>query len=192
MSHYPPTDQRREELREQGIFPRSRDLDLFGLFSGFLLGLFFLKRISLFEEFSLPTLLFYLLVIPCCTALGVLVSSLVQSRFLVRFRTGGARSRSRLTPFETVFSAVKGVLWLGILYLLLKHLLNSDFPLAGIDERVFEILGLALLRLFVLGIVGRFAVGLLFAQAYAMSKEEILAEAQDSEVRPEFRRARSQ
>jgi flagellar biosynthesis protein FlhB len=84
------------------------------------------------------------------------------------------------------------MVWTGVLYLLLRYLLNSNFSLTELGATVTRLSGLALLPLFVLGIVGRFVVGLLFVQRYAMTKEEIQAEAQESEVRPEFRRARSQ
>jgi flagellar biosynthesis protein FlhB len=190
MSYYPLTDHRREELREQGIFPRSLDLDLFGLFTGFVLGLFFLKRLSLFEEFSLERIISAVVIIPLFTAMGVVASSLVQSRFLFRFRV--VRQRPDFLSFRLFFSVVKGMVWTGVLYLLLRYLLNSNFSLTELGATVTRLSGLALLPLFVLGIVGRFVVGLLFVQRYAMTKEEIQAEAQESEVRPEFRRARSQ
>lgn len=190
MANYPPTEQRREELRDSGVFPRSRDLDVMGLFFGFFLACFFLRGFSLLEEYSIERLLGVLLVVPLATACGVVVSTLIQSRFLVKFSSNEAQPES--VTYRAVFAVAKALIWIGAFYLLLQYLLKSQFSLEELAHLLLRFLGLALIPLLFLGIVGRFVVGLLFSARYAMTKEEILAEARDSEIRPEFRQARAQ
>jgi flagellar biosynthesis protein FlhB len=183
MSEGSLSSQRRQELRDSGVFPRAKEVDTFFVVLGLYLGLRFTeKRFSVahFQDFRpelFNEILALLLPIAFGAAAGAIISALIQSRFLVRYISG--RKGEHHHFFEFSFFLAKLTLWGAIGYLLFLYLLprSNLVLLEDLRGQLLIVLPWGLGALCILGIVARAFKGLLFNERYKMSNEELMAEA---------------
>ncbi len=188
------TDARRSELREQGLFPYSRDVTVFFVILGVSLAHFGTKfeLYSEFcvEQFHLGPLLQKTILMPFGAALGALIATLFQSRFLIRFKT--SRPPEPLRGLSSiVFGVIKALILGGVIVLAFRQLeetsLSSELPM--LDYLFSFALGAALFVFFCFALVGFLLSRFQFTHRHSMTREEILAEAREGEMRPELRAA---
>jgi len=181
------TDSRRVALREKGVFPRSSDFNvLFATLGGFI-GYKFVEldfsRMLDPMQVGLSSLF-----IPLGAAVGSMLATLIQSRFLFRFSL--KKEKHQLSFTNSFYSLVKLFLSLVFAGIVCRKLL-ADAPtgLLKIDSFLqTTFLGVAsFLMLF--GLIGLLVSKFSFVIKYQMSRAEIESDAREGEMRPEIRAA---
>ena len=181
------TDSRRAALRDRGIFPRSSDLSILFATLGAVVGY---RSISLDfgHAFELNQILYLSLVIPLGAAIGSVLATLVQSRFLFGFSFLKQKQERSFSQF--FYSLTKLILCLGVGGLVFR--ITSTAAAEG-SLKIQSMLGFAtssFLGLLVLfGLVGLLVSKFTFVERYQMSKSEIEADAREGEMRPEVKAA---
>lgn len=181
------TDSRRAALREKGIFPRSSDFNALFATIGGIIG-------YKFVEFDFSRMLDPMqvglssLFIPLGAAVGSMLATLIQSRFLFRFNL--TKEKNELSFTSSFYALVKLFLSLVFAGIVCRKLL-ADAPTGVLRVDSFlqtTFPGLAsLLMLF--GIIGLLVSKFSFVTKYQMSRAEIEADAREGEMRPEIRAA---
>lgn len=181
------TDSRRVVLRDSGIFPRSKDLNvLFGVL-GAIVGYRFIG-LDFQHSYGLNEILFLSLVIPIGVAVGSIFATLAQSRFLFRFCF--SREKEKLSFSQSFYSLIKLVLSFVVGAMVFRIALNGSaagtLQLRSIVDITFRwFFGLLVLY----GFIGILISRLTFTQRYQMSRSEMEADAREGEMRPEVREA---
>jgi len=186
------TEGRRTALREEGIFPYSRDFTNFFVFLGISLAAGFI-RFDLSKEIKIGELVLYSIALPAGAALGAIFSTFVQSKFLIAFNFK-ANSNQRRSEFGLSFffySLIKTVIVLGAAILLWRGLqekfLNSkEVSLVNVLTLGWQLSGGVL---FLFALLGFIISRLQFGAAYTMSRQDMLCEDREGQMRPELRSA---
>lgn len=199
MSDLQLSSQRKESLREIGIFPMSRDVTTAGVIIGALLGARpIIKNWQAMlgaypSDLAASTLQFLYLIgwIPLGASLGGILATLIQSRFLISFALPSRLLKKNPSPLISLSLGIfkGGVIaaagWL-LFHQLKMRLLEGESSLRVLFKPFFYS---SLVALVVFSLIGRFATQIAFQLRYKMSKEEYAAESREGEMRPEVRQA---
>ena len=190
------TSSRKSSLREAGVFPYSKDFTNFFVFLGVIVGFYFLK-LDFRSNFLFSDVLELSIFLPLGAALGALLSTLLQSRFLIGFTSSrrGSVEKSAASLLSTyVFTSLKSIIVVGASYLafiqlhetLILSKESNTIEIYSFIEFAVKLFGVVL---FLFSLLGFFISRMQFAGDYQMSREEILAESREGEMRPEVRAA---
>jgi hypothetical protein len=144
--------------------------------------------LNLILKFTAEELLLNSLKIPFGMALGTMLATLFQSKFLFRPGTAGRNERTGYADF--FYALVKFFLVLSTGAFLYRRLLaDLTNGKSGVVAILFPSIGACSVLLVVFALVGIWLSRLVFDIKHSMSKDEMAAESREGEMRPEMRAA---